>query len=175
MSVQTQIDRIKANIASAYTKAQEKGAELPPVQNSANLPATIEAIPSGAGMHTISVSADPPEGGSVFGGGMASEGMRVTISAVPAEGTYLFGKWTENGQDVSSDAEFALSVTGDRTLTAVFFAAAVTNYTVTLLADPADGGTVSGGGTYPDGTQATVSASPANGYRFAAWIEDGGE
>lgn len=120
MSVQTQIDRIKANIASAYTKAQEKGADLPPVQNSANLPATIEAIPSGAGMHTITVSADPPEGGSVSGGGMASDGMRVTISAVPAEGTYLFGKWTENGQDVSSDAEFTLSVTGDRALTAEF-------------------------------------------------------
>ena len=41
MSVETQINRIKANIASAYAKAAEKGAALPVSQNSENLPETI--------------------------------------------------------------------------------------------------------------------------------------
>lgn len=47
MSIETEITRIKTNIASAYTKAEEKGATLPEVQNSANLPATIESITGG--------------------------------------------------------------------------------------------------------------------------------
>lgn len=47
-------------------------------------------------------------------------------------------------------------------------------YTVALLVDPAGDGTVSGGGTYPEGTQVTVSATPASGYRFVAWVDDGG-
>lgn len=48
MSIQTQIDRIKANISSSYAKAAEKGAELPAVQNSANLPAAIAGILAGS-------------------------------------------------------------------------------------------------------------------------------
>lgn len=50
MSVQSQIDRIAQNIASAYAKAEEKGAVLPEVQNSENLPeaiASIQIIPPG--------------------------------------------------------------------------------------------------------------------------------
>ena len=48
MSVETQINRIKANIASAYAKAAEKGAALPEVLSSGNLPETIETIPKGS-------------------------------------------------------------------------------------------------------------------------------
>ncbi len=44
-------------------------------------------------------------------------------------------------------------------------------YTVTLLADPSVGGTVTGGGTYEYGEQATVSASPAADYTFDGWYE----
>ena len=124
MSVQTQIDRIKANIASAYTKAQEKGAELPPVQNSANLPAAIEAIPSGGlppDMRTISVSADPQEGGSVSGGGVISENMEVTavVSATPS-GEYDFDGWEEDGAIVSREKRYAFPVTGDVSLVGKF-------------------------------------------------------
>lgn len=89
MSVETQISRIKANIASAYAKAAEKGAELPAVQSSENLPGTIEGIPAGGlpeGVHTITVAADPPEDGIVSGGGVASEGMTVTVTASPSSG-----------------------------------------------------------------------------------------
>ena len=44
MSVQSQINRIKANVAAAYTAAQSKGATMPPQQNSANLAAAINSI-----------------------------------------------------------------------------------------------------------------------------------
>ena len=47
MSIETEITRIKTNISNAYTKAEEKGATLPEVKNSSNLPATIESITGG--------------------------------------------------------------------------------------------------------------------------------
>lgn len=49
MSIQTEIDRIKGNIASAYTAASGKGATLPDVQNSANLAGCIDTITGGGG------------------------------------------------------------------------------------------------------------------------------
>ena len=49
MSVQSEIDRIEGNIASAYTAVSDKGGTLPTSQNSANLQAAIESIPSGGG------------------------------------------------------------------------------------------------------------------------------
>ena len=48
-------------------------------------------------------------------------------------------------------------------------------HTITLTVDPAGGGTTTGGGVYEDGTQITVTATPASGYRFVAWMEEGGE
>ena len=49
------------------------------------------------------------------------------------------------------------------------------NYTVTVSADPEAGGTVSGSGEYSEGTQVTVTATPATGYHFVNWTENGTE
>lgn len=49
MSIQTQINRILANIAAAYTAAQSKGATMPDVQNSEHLSDCILSIQSGGG------------------------------------------------------------------------------------------------------------------------------
>lgn len=51
MSIASEIQRIKTNIANAYTQANEKGATLPEQQNSANLASTIESISSGGGLN----------------------------------------------------------------------------------------------------------------------------
>lgn len=47
MSVASEINRIKANIASAYDEAEAKGATMPATENSANLADTIGSIPQG--------------------------------------------------------------------------------------------------------------------------------
>jgi surface protein len=47
--VKAQILRWKNNIASAYTEAENKGATMPTVRNSDNLPATIASITGGGG------------------------------------------------------------------------------------------------------------------------------
>ena len=48
-------------------------------------------------------------------------------------------------------------------------------YMVTLRAVPDDGGSLSGGGAYTQGSSVTVTASPTEGYQFVRWIENGYE
>ncbi|MGC8798693.1 MAG: pullulanase-type alpha-1,6-glucosidase, partial [Chloroflexus sp.] len=45
------------------------------------------------------------------------------------------------------------------------------NYQITVSAEPASGGTASGGGAYPHGAVVTVNATPASGYTFVNWTE----
>ncbi|MCW5554119.1 MAG: hypothetical protein KIS67_18430 [Verrucomicrobiae bacterium] len=48
-----------------------------------------------------------------------------------------------------------------------------TTYTVGASASPVSGGTVTGGGTQPGGASVTLVATPATGYVFVNWTEDG--
>lgn len=50
---------------------------------------------------------------------------------------------------------------------------ATTQRLLQLTAAPANGGVLTGAGSYPDGTRSTISATPASGYRFEYWIGDG--
>lgn len=49
MSITSEIERIKTNIANAYASLEEKGATLPAERNSANLSAVIVEVPTGGG------------------------------------------------------------------------------------------------------------------------------
>ena len=49
MAIVDEIERIKTNIANAYTALEEKGATLPTERNSANLSAVIVEVPTGGG------------------------------------------------------------------------------------------------------------------------------
>lgn len=48
-------------------------------------------------------------------------------------------------------------------------------YTVTAAASPAEGGTVTGAGVYPAGSQVTVTADAGAGWQFEKWTENGRE
>ncbi|MGE0076365.1 MAG: cellulase family glycosylhydrolase [Bacteroidales bacterium] len=52
---------------------------------------------------------------------------------------------------------------------------APTTYSISVNANPADGGTVTGSGTYIQGTQVTLTATPNDGYEFINWTKDGDE
>jgi len=69
--------------------------------------------------YSISVSANPSEGGSASGGGTFDHGQQVNLSATPNTG-YEFSNWTEGGSVVSTDADYSFTATGDRTLVANF-------------------------------------------------------
>ncbi len=49
----------------------------------------------------------------------------------------------------------------------------LTNYSVTQRAVPVEGGSLSGAGSYSQGSTVTVTAVPAEGYDFVRWIENG--
>ena len=48
-----------------------------------------------------------------------------------------------------------------------------TTYTISAYASPAEGGSVSGGGSYTKGTSVTLTATNNPGYRFVGWVESG--
>lgn len=49
MTIASEIQRIKDNVAAAYAECSAKGATLPAIENSANLPDTISSITGGGG------------------------------------------------------------------------------------------------------------------------------
>ena len=121
--------------------------------------------------YTITLSVDPAGGGLASGGGEVEEGKSITVSAAPSTG-YTFAGWREDGEIVSTSERYTFSVTGDRTLTAVF-AAIVPTYTISASIDPKGSGTVTGAGSYQEGQTVTLTATPGKDYRFAAWQENG--
>ena len=121
--------------------------------------------------YNIAVSANPTNGGQVSGGGSYQQGQSCTVNATANSG-FTFANWTENGSVVSSQASYTFSVTGNRTLVANFQALPQT-YTISVSANPTNGGTATGGGTYQQGQSCTVHATPAAGHTFEGWTENG--
>lgn len=119
--------------------------------------------------YTVTTSSSPSGGGTTSGGGTCAYGDAVTVTAVPASG-YQFVNWTQGGTAVSTNSSYSFTVTGNRSLTANF---SQITYTVALSSAPAAGGTSGGAGTYGSGTTATVTATPATGYRFVNWTQGG--
>ena len=122
--------------------------------------------------YTVSVSANPTEGGTVSGSGTYVGDASCTVAATANEG-YVFVNWTEAGTTVSTDAEYTFNVAANRDLVANFAEAASVTYTITATANPTAGGTVEGGGTYSHGAECTLTATANEGYAFNGWIKDG--
>ena len=82
--------------------------------------------------HTITVSANPAEAGTVTGGGEFEETDEITVKAVANDG-YEFVNWTENEEEVSTDAEYTFAVLADRALVANFEKTAPTTETIYFI------------------------------------------
>ena len=123
-------------------------------------------------LYTITVSANPTDGGTVSGGGSYQQGQSCTVVATAADG-YTFSNWTENGNVVNTNANYTFVVNGNRTLVANFTLLPPDTYNINVSANPSDGGTVTGGGTYSEGESCTVSATANTGYAFVNWTEGG--
>lgn len=119
--------------------------------------------------YTVAVSASPSNGGSVAGGGTYEQGQSCTVRATAATG-YNFQKWTENGSQVSTNANYTFTVNANRNLVAVF---QTESYAISASASPSSGGTVSGAGSYNYGQSCTLRATPATGYSFVKWTKNG--
>jgi hypothetical protein len=119
--------------------------------------------------YTISASASPAPGGTISGDGQYDCGSQVTLTANPGS-CYTFVNWTENGTQVSTSATYSFGATANRTLVANF---GKNGYIISASASPSGGGTVTGGGGYSCGSQATVTAHANSGYQFFNWTENG--
>ncbi len=124
---------------------------------------------------SLTVVCDPAAGGTVDKTYVGlNNGDNCSVTATPNPG-YSFTSWIVSGTGASVSSTSAATTTftmgtENATLTAHFTAI---NYTVSLTADPAAGGTVTGDGssfTYND--EVTITATPADGYHFVSWTDN---
>ena len=78
-------------------RAKEGSTEPIPANAFASRILALEMNRLPEGTHTINLQASDPEGGTVVGGGVASDGMTVTVNAEAADG-YEFKGWQEDGE-----------------------------------------------------------------------------
>lgn len=119
--------------------------------------------------YTITATATPTAGGTVTGAGNYDHGTAVTLTATSNEG-YSFLNWTKNGTVVSTDSIYNFTATENAAFVANYGA---NNYDITVTANPAEGGTVTGAGNYDQGATVTLTATPNEGYSFINWTKDG--
>ena len=113
--------------------------------------------------------------GSAVGGGRFEAGQTATLRATPDEEA-TFVAWKANnasGQVLSTANPYSFTVEQNMTICAVFQGGPTPHYDINLSADPANGGTVSGGGSKEEGSSCTVVATPAEGMEFGGWFENG--
>ena len=134
------------------------------VTGSRNLTANFSLI-----SYSVTASVAPDNSGTVSGGGEYNHGQSCTLRATANAG-FSFTNWTENGEVVSTNANYTFSVTDNRTLVANF---TILTYTVSVSANPSNGGSVSGGGTFPASSTATLTATANPDYAFTKWTENG--
>ncbi len=123
--------------------------------------------------YVVNTSSNPMVGGTTSGDGSYSDGASVTVSATANNG-YTFVDWTENGNQVSTDASYIFTISADRNLVANFSQNPIT-YTVSTSSNPTAGGTTTGDGSYDEGTSVTVSATANTDYIFVDWTENGNQ
>ena len=92
-----------------------------------------------------------------------THGEIVELTAVPDDG-WGFVSWSGDLESSENPAE--INMDGDKSVTATF---ARNQYTVNLVAEPQEGGTVSGGGSYFFGDEATVTAQANDCFMFIGW------
>lgn len=125
--------------------------------------------------YILSLQSNPAEGGIVTdnsGLGLYPAGYQVSVSANANTG-FLFINWTLDGEVVSTQAFYEfLMPASNITLVANFEVA----YYVTLIAHPAEGGSVannSGNGPFLPGTIVSLSSSANINYAFQNWTLNG--
>lgn len=123
--------------------------------------------------HSLALSLSPSEGGSVRttpSSGPYADSSEVTVEATPSEG-WVFDGWS--GDKQSQENPYTFLITDNTELTANFSDTTgdePTEYSLSVSADPADGGSVSPSDTTVEaGAEIIVEASPNDGWQFDNW------
>jgi uncharacterized repeat protein (TIGR02543 family) len=121
--------------------------------------------------YQLTIVADPVEGGTISGDGAYNFEDNASITATPAEG-YEFVGWSGDAgyiDDVTLASATVTMPSDDVSITANF---SMIEYQLALIADPVGGGTISGDGAYNFEDEASITATPAEGYEFVGWSGD---
>ena len=110
--------------------------------------------------------------GNVTGGGTYPGGTNQTITAVPFENWYRFTHWSTSAGDSITDNPLTIYLTCDTAFVAHFMELPL--YQVLTSTNNTEWGTVEGGGTYPEGDEATLTVTPEMFCIFDGW-SDGNE
>jgi uncharacterized repeat protein (TIGR02543 family) len=107
------------------------------------------------------------EGGTTTGEGNFSYGSNASILATPSAG-YSFSEWTGDGITNPFSASTTVSMEQNREISARF----VPIY-YSLSVNSSIGGIANGEGNFSHGSNASIIATPANGYSFTGWTGEG--
>ncbi len=119
--------------------------------------------------YDVILSVNNEAAGFVTGAGNYNHGEEIALIATPNE-YYKFVNWTEDGEVVSTDAEYSFTITSDRNLVANF---ELLTYEVVVSANNENFGTLTGAGTYSHGDEVTLTATENEGCKFVNWTENG--
>jgi len=119
--------------------------------------------------YTIAATVLPANSGSITGDGNYNHGANVSLTATPATG-YTFTNWTESSATVSTNSSYSFTASANRTLVANF---QLNSYTIAASVLPANSGSITGDGNYNHGANVSLTATPATGYTFTNWTENG--
>jgi len=114
--------------------------------------------------YEITTECDPVEGGTVTGAGTYDYGSTATLTATPNE-NYIFLCWSDG--IVTNPRN--ITVTQNANYKALFHLQGTPQYTITVLANDPALGTVTGGGTFPEGVTIEISALPNANALFTGW------
>ena len=139
----------------------------------ANFSATDTPNESSASFN-LSSSVSPTGAGSVSGIGSYEEGSTASLSAESADG-YVFSHWS--GDASGSSNPVSVTINQDISIVANFSATDTPNessasFNLSSSVSPTGAGSVSGIGSYEEGSTASLSAESADGYVFSHWSGD---
>ena len=113
--------------------------------------------------YTITTEVSPEGAGTVTGGGLYEVGTVVSLHVFANTG-FSFMNWSDGNTENPRE----IVVNGDATYTAVFESH---QYAITTIADPIEGGTITGGGNYNYGDTAFLRPIPNENYMFLCWSD----
>lgn len=119
--------------------------------------------------YVVTATPEPMDGGNIMGAGNYVFGSLCQLEAFPKPG-YVFEKWMENGEMVSTTSFYSFVVNENHDLKACF---SRVPYEITLSAEPETGGIVEGSGIFYFGDTVTVRALTNPTYYFINWKENG--
>lgn len=109
--------------------------------------------------------------GTADGSGRYDSGERVICTATPNTGMEFVG-WYRNGSQVATTLTYQFDIIADTTIEARFREPAA-RHNVTASVSPSGSGTVSGTGSFEEGSNCTVVAAAASGYQFKEYQKNG--